>query len=316
MEWCPDGEKLLTATTAPRLRIGNGFKVWHYSGALLHESAWPAGQELLQVIWQKYEENVFKEKAVSNVKVQGIEPSQPQSSKAVYVPPNIRSGASSVPGSSFKSASYQPERGPIPGLPVGYKVSQGQRKKEMKKRKDGENATKPGANTNSNANEESGGRPARAQQNAPTPTQSNNKRNQQRTPRPSNNQNQNHSTGNGANANNQNDGDPNAKASPSTDPNVSGSTANDQSNTDSDEARKAKRDSRHRNRQRKSESGSGTSGDPEKDKRIRTVQQKLKGIAKLKARQESGENLEANQLSKIKMESELVKELSALKVES
>lgn len=320
MEWCPDGEKLLTATTAPRLRIGNGFKVWHYSGALLHESAWPAGQELLQVIWQKYEENVFKEKAVSNVKVQGIEPSQPQSSKAVYVPPNIRSGASSVPGSSFKSASYQPERGPIPGLPVGYKVSQGQRKKEMKKRKDGENATKPGANanTNSNANEESGGRPARAQQNAPTPTQSNNKRNQQRTPRPSNNQNQNHSTGNGANANanNQNNGDPNAKASPSTDPNVSGSTANDQSNTDSDEARKAKRDSRHRNRQRKSESGPGTSGDPEKDKRIRTVQQKLKGIAKLKARQENGENLEANQLSKIKMESELVKELSALKVES
>lgn len=103
MEWCPDGEHFLTATTAPRLRIGNGFKVWHYSGALLHETAWPAGQELLQVIWQKYEDNVFKEKPISNVKVQGIEPSQPQSSKAVYVPPNIRSGG------------VHAERGPIPG---------------------------------------------------------------------------------------------------------------------------------------------------------------------------------------------------------
>lgn len=304
--------------------MGNGFKVWHYSGALLHETVWPAGQELLQVIWQKYDENVFKEQPISNVKVQGIEPSQPQSSKAVYVPPNIRSGGSSVLGSSPRSANYQPERGPIPGLPVGYKVSQGQRKKERNtKRKDGENmTTRPGGNahtntnTNSNANEESGGRPARAQHNASTaPTQANNKRNNQRTPRPSNNQNQNHSTGNGASANNQNNGDnSNAKTSPNADPNVSGSPANDNPNTDSDEARKAKRESKPRNRQRKSESGTGTSGDPEKDKRIRTVQQKLKDITKLKVRRENGENLEANQLSKIKMEADLVKELSALKV--
>lgn len=304
--------------------MGNGFKVWHYSGALLHETAWPAGQELLQVIWQKYDENVFKEKPISNVKVQGIEPSQPQSSATKYVPIHLRGGAPSVLGSSPKSGSYQPERGPIPGLPVGYKVSQGQRKKERNtKRKDSENAAKPAGanantNTNSNANEESDGKPARAPQNASTAAPSNNKqRNNQRTPKPSNNQN--HSIGNGANANNQsqnNGNDSNAKADPSTDPNVSGSAANDQSNTDSDEARKAKRDSRHRNRQRKSESGSATSGDAEKDKRIRIVQQKLKDISKLKVRRENGENLEANQLSKIKMEAELVKELSALKVES
>lgn len=323
MEWCPDGEKLLTATTAPRLRMGNGFKVWHYSGALLHETAWPAGQELLQVIWQKYDESVFTEKAISNVKVQGIEPSQPQSSSTKYVPPNIRSGASSVLGSSPRSA-YQPERGPIPGLPVGYKVSQGQRKKERStKRKDSENTAKPGVHantntsTNSNASEESGGKSARAPQNASTSVPSNNKpRNNQRTPRQSSNQNQNHSIGNGANANNQNQNngnDSNAKANPNADPNASG---NEHSNPDSDEARKAKRDGRQRNRQRKSESGTGTSGDPEKDKRIRTVQQKLKDISKLKVRRENGENLEANQLSKIKMEAELVKELSALKVES
>lgn len=161
--------------------------MWHYSGALLHETAWPAGQELLQVIWQKYDDNVFNEKPISNAKVQGIEPSQPQSSKAVYVPPNIRWGGSTVIGSS------QPERGPIPGLPVGYKVSQGQRKKERNtKRKETENTAKQGANANanSNTNEEGGGGgggggKARAQ-NTPASAQSNNKRNQQRTPWPSN----------------------------------------------------------------------------------------------------------------------------------
>ena len=83
MEWGPDGEKLVTATTAPRLRIGNGFKVWHYSGALLHETVWPTGQELYETVWQKYADGFFTEKPISNVKVAGIQPTQPQSSKAI-----------------------------------------------------------------------------------------------------------------------------------------------------------------------------------------------------------------------------------------
>lgn len=321
MEWSPDGEKILTATTAPRLRIGNGFKVWHYSGALLHEAPWPTGQELLQVIWQKYDDNVFTEKPISNVKVQGIEPSQPQSSKAVYVPPNIRSGSiPSVMGSSPKS-NYQPERGPIPGLPVGYKVSQGQRKKERNiKRKENEPAAKQGPNTNSKTSEDGsgdggdsggggvGGNKGGKAQNTPALTQSNNKRNQQRTPKPTNNQN--HTTGNGTSANNQSIGDSASKNSSNADSN---SSANEQSNAD---AAEAKRSSRHRNRPRKSESGQGTSADAEKDKRIRAVQQKLKDITKLKVRRDNGENLEVNQLAKIKSEAELVKELSALKMES
>ncbi|EDV29224.1 uncharacterized protein TRIADDRAFT_18281, partial [Trichoplax adhaerens] len=36
-EWSPDGQYFATATTAPRLRQGNGYKIWHYSGSLLHE---------------------------------------------------------------------------------------------------------------------------------------------------------------------------------------------------------------------------------------------------------------------------------------
>jgi uncharacterized protein with WD repeat len=35
-EWSPDGRYLITATTAPRLRVDNGFEVFRYDGTLVH----------------------------------------------------------------------------------------------------------------------------------------------------------------------------------------------------------------------------------------------------------------------------------------
>lgn len=35
-EWSPDGRFLLTATLSPRLRVDNGIKIWHCTGALMH----------------------------------------------------------------------------------------------------------------------------------------------------------------------------------------------------------------------------------------------------------------------------------------
>ncbi|XP_010222387.1 PREDICTED: eukaryotic translation initiation factor 2A [Tinamus guttatus] len=46
--WCPDGEHIVTATCAPRLRVGNGYKMWHYTGAVLHSREVPPGEELWQ----------------------------------------------------------------------------------------------------------------------------------------------------------------------------------------------------------------------------------------------------------------------------
>lgn len=293
--------------------MGNGFKVWHYSGALYHETIWPVGQELLQVLWQKYPDNLFKEKPISNVKVKGIEPSQPQSSKAVYVPPNIRSGGGGNTPVGMPSRSINqppPERGPIPGLPIGYKVSQGQRKKDRNaKRKETDN-TKQNS-TNSSTNEEGNATQA---QNQSTPS-ANNKRNQRRqTPRQPNNQNHTNGNGNGNNngTNSHNNTDSNAKSA------APESIEQQQANTEGGESQnnqeKPKRQRKPRNPNGRN--GVATSGDPEKDKRIRTVQQKLRDISKLKARRENGENLEVNQLSKIGMESELVKELNTLKIEA
>ena len=59
---------------------------------------------------------------------------------------------------------------------------------------------------------------------------------------------------------------------------------------------------------------SATTGDPDKDKKIRKVNDKLSQIAKLKAQVKEGKQLEANQLEKIKKESELLAELKKLRI--
>ncbi|KAG5675371.1 hypothetical protein PVAND_005280 [Polypedilum vanderplanki] len=121
LEWAPSGDVYFTATTCPRLRQGNNFKIWHYSGALLFELIWPDKQELYELAWQKYAENFFKEPVISSNKIEGIQSSQPQASTKKYVPPNIREFGET--GESSSSSVAPPAQGPIPGLPPGYTSS-------------------------------------------------------------------------------------------------------------------------------------------------------------------------------------------------
>lgn len=37
-KWSPDGRYILTATTSPRLRVDNGFKIWYVNGDLVYQS--------------------------------------------------------------------------------------------------------------------------------------------------------------------------------------------------------------------------------------------------------------------------------------
>ncbi|KAJ9594298.1 hypothetical protein L9F63_014303, partial [Diploptera punctata] len=90
LQWSPDGEHFHTATTAPRLRMGNGFKIWHYSGTLLYERPWNKQEELWEVLWQNFPPGIFREPAISYKPVEGIQPSQPQASKQAYRPPSAR----------------------------------------------------------------------------------------------------------------------------------------------------------------------------------------------------------------------------------
>jgi len=88
VKWHPDGQHLLTTTCAPRLRQGNGYKIWHYTGSLMHEKAFATPDELYEADWQNMVSHPpFK---ISKQAVQGIAPSQPQVSKQVYRPPGAR----------------------------------------------------------------------------------------------------------------------------------------------------------------------------------------------------------------------------------
>ncbi|KAL6104877.1 eif2a [Pungitius sinensis] len=57
--WCPDGEHIVTATCSPRLRVSNGFKIWHYTGSVLHKQEAEPGSELWEVRWQPVPEGHF-----------------------------------------------------------------------------------------------------------------------------------------------------------------------------------------------------------------------------------------------------------------
>lgn len=63
-----------------------------------------------------------------------------------------------------------------------------------------------------------------------------------------------------------------------------------------------------------SEKAVTSTGDPEKDKKIRKLNDKLGQIVKLKEQVKAGKQLEANQIEKIKKESEILAELKALTV--
>lgn len=266
--------------------MGNGFKVWHYSGALLHETLWPTGQELYEVVWQKYPAGVFQEMPISNVKVQGIVTATPQVSKAVYVPPGARGGGAGIP---FSPRSAAAEKSPIPGLPIGYKVSQGQQKKSRSARR----------KENANGNTPTAAKPAPNGVSAPAEGLAKTENPKRNTPRPANQ-------------------------------NVANN--NEAADTESGAEKPAPRKDRHRNRKvARDPNATDVAGTPptagavapvktaaetEKEKRIRTIQKKLKNISKLKARKENGDTLEANQLSQIPHEDELIKELNSLKVAS
>lgn len=114
LEWSADGRHLMTSTTSPRLRVGNGFRIWHYSGALLYELIGHKDQEqqnleLYDVIWQPMPGKHKKPKIETRA------PKQPnlmsksklskfQGSTGKYVPPSERDSASVARPSYLDSA--------------------------------------------------------------------------------------------------------------------------------------------------------------------------------------------------------------------
>jgi len=88
-EWAPDGVHYLCATTAPRLRVSNGWKVCHYHGAVTQEYAYPMENkgEMWEMAWRPDQKTQTPEITKPSIIAQKIQ----QSAKSKgYVPPHAR----------------------------------------------------------------------------------------------------------------------------------------------------------------------------------------------------------------------------------
>lgn len=113
LEWSPCGRYVLTATTAPRLRVDNGFQIFKYNGNLLNKKEYPI---LYEARWKPAQDGVFEDRP-QTPKAQGAQvetlPSIPQPTRSKgYVPPHLRSkGITSAPKASFSLARDQSDIG-------------------------------------------------------------------------------------------------------------------------------------------------------------------------------------------------------------
>ncbi|GAY44732.1 hypothetical protein CUMW_084110 [Citrus unshiu] len=107
-EWSPDGRYFMTATTAPRLQIDNGIKIFHHNGSLFFKKMF---DKLFQAEWKPVSPDKFGDiseliKSVGSLKVaetksQGsgsasrkAAPSNPTATKpAAYRPPHAKQAA-------------------------------------------------------------------------------------------------------------------------------------------------------------------------------------------------------------------------------
>lgn len=143
-EWSPCGRYLLTATLTPRLRVDNGFKLWHHSGSLIYEEEI---EELYQISYRPQPISLYPARSISPpptpIKVLPSKGSAAKSTTAptgAYRPPHLRGNAQPMTLSERAAALNGSGRGPttqrkVVGAPVGAKSKNGNSspKKEVKK---------------------------------------------------------------------------------------------------------------------------------------------------------------------------------------
>ena len=126
VKWCPDGRHIVTSTCAPRLRLDNGYKIWHYTGSVLHETKINPPDELWEVDWQIRAPGLFPSFPVSKQPVEGIQVKK-EAPKQAYRPPHARGTTSTFKLHDDENSSPQAKtipgmgggRASIPGMPVG-----------------------------------------------------------------------------------------------------------------------------------------------------------------------------------------------------
>ncbi|KAK9918766.1 hypothetical protein WJX75_006714 [Coccomyxa subellipsoidea] len=98
LEWSPDGRTVLTATTAPRLRVDNGFQIYKYTGEKLLEQK---VEVLLEARWQPAPPDTFPDRPQSP-RANGSAPAPTAAAKpSGYVLPHLRGSAGASSSGNF-----------------------------------------------------------------------------------------------------------------------------------------------------------------------------------------------------------------------
>jgi len=137
-EWCPDGLHIMTAVLTPRMRVDNGWKVWHYTGRMVQ--AEQEEGELWEAAWKPE----VRRKPVIDTEIQAEE-----SKKSTYRPPAGSAGfAERFRAVKEGQGTVQPSK-PVPPPPAAADLIPGyvpETKKRRKKKKSKEGAAEPAAN--------------------------------------------------------------------------------------------------------------------------------------------------------------------------
>lgn len=132
--WDPRAETFLTATTYPRLTVGNGYKIWHYTCALMHKRVCAEKENLLAISWQP---GNFPKSELSRTAPKAIEDTTPKPA-AAYRPP----GAKNRPSTFTLHEQEKPHKpGETPSAaPSKQALKQKEKREKAKARKAEEKA--------------------------------------------------------------------------------------------------------------------------------------------------------------------------------
>ncbi|XP_078693161.1 eukaryotic translation initiation factor 2A-like [Branchiostoma floridae x Branchiostoma belcheri] len=132
--WSPNGSHFVTATTSPRLRVGNGYKIWHYTGHQLDEKGLGMNDELWEVAWQTYQPSVFPETRLSYQPAKAAAQQQ-EAKPAVYRPPGARALGHTSPTKLHEEELPQNERMENKDENLSKAALKNKKKREAKKAK-------------------------------------------------------------------------------------------------------------------------------------------------------------------------------------
>ncbi|CAA2990787.1 eukaryotic translation initiation factor 2A isoform X2 [Olea europaea var. sylvestris] len=104
-EWSPDGRYFMTATTAPRLQVDNGIKIFHHNGSLYYKRMF---DKLFQADWKPESPDKFGDIAelVKSVDLLKVEETKTQAPGSKSVQASTKATPANPP--SQKPAAYRP----------------------------------------------------------------------------------------------------------------------------------------------------------------------------------------------------------------